>query len=52
MAHDLFEKANEILGFRITDIMFAGTEDELKANKGYPTCNIPALGNTCKDPWG
>lgn len=24
-AKELFEKANEILGFRITDIMFAGT---------------------------
>lgn len=33
LAHDLFEKANEILGFRITDIMFAGTEDELKQTK-------------------
>lgn len=33
MAHDLFEKANEILGFRITDIMFAGTEEELKQTK-------------------
>ena len=30
MAHDLFEKANEILGFRITDIMFEGTADQLK----------------------
>lgn len=29
-ARDLFEKANEILGFRITDIMFAGTDEELK----------------------
>ncbi len=27
---DLFERANEILGFRITDIMFNGTEEELK----------------------
>lgn len=26
----LFEKANDILGFRITDIMFAGTDDQLK----------------------
>ena len=33
LAHELFEKANEILGFRITDIMFAGTEDELKQKK-------------------
>lgn len=29
-AKELFEKANEILGFRITDIMFAGTDEQLK----------------------
>lgn len=29
-AKGLFERANEILGFRITDIMFNGTEDDLK----------------------
>ena len=29
-ARDLVEKANEVLGFRITDIMFGGTEEELK----------------------
>lgn len=29
-ARELFEKANEILGFRITDIMFDGTEEDLK----------------------
>lgn len=32
-AKKLFEKANEILGFRITDIMFEGTADELKETK-------------------
>ncbi len=32
-ARELFEKANEILGFRITDIMFDGTEDDLKQTK-------------------
>lgn len=32
-ARDLFEKANEILGFRITDLMFNGTEDDLKQTK-------------------
>ena len=32
-AKELFEKANDILGFRITDIMFAGTDDELKQTK-------------------
>ena len=30
MAQELFEQANEILGFRITDIMFEGTAEELK----------------------
>lgn len=29
----LFERANEVLGFRITDIMFAGTAEELKQTK-------------------
>lgn len=33
VAKELFEKANEILGFRITDIMFEGTADELKETK-------------------
>jgi [acyl-carrier-protein] S-malonyltransferase len=29
-AKELFEQANEILGFRISDVMFSGTEEELK----------------------
>ena len=33
VAKDLFEKANEILGFRITDIMFEGSAEELKETK-------------------
>ena len=33
VAKELFEEANEILGFRITDIMFAGTDEELKQTK-------------------
>jgi len=33
VAREMFEKANQILGFRITDIMFAGTEEELKQTK-------------------
>ena len=32
-ARELFEKANEILGFRITDIMFEGTAEDLKQTK-------------------
>ena len=30
IAKELFERANDELGFRITDIMFAGTDQELK----------------------
>ena len=33
MARDLFEKANEILGFRITDLMFTGTDEDLRQTK-------------------
>jgi [acyl-carrier-protein] S-malonyltransferase len=33
LARELFERANEILGFRITDIMFNGTEEDLKQTK-------------------
>lgn len=33
MARELFDKANEVLGFNITDIMFSGTEEELKQTK-------------------
>ena len=32
-AKELFDKANEILGFRITDIMFEGTDEELTQTK-------------------
>ena len=33
LAKEMFEKANEILGFRITEIMFNGTEEDLKQTK-------------------
>jgi [acyl-carrier-protein] S-malonyltransferase len=33
LAKEYFEKANEILGFRITDTMFSGTDEELKQTK-------------------
>ncbi len=33
LAKELFDKANEILGFNITDIMFEGTVDDLKQTK-------------------
>ena len=32
-ARALFEKANEILGFRITDLMFSGTEEDLRQTR-------------------
>ncbi|MFH0865024.1 MAG: ACP S-malonyltransferase [Bacteroidota bacterium] len=33
LANELFEKANEILGFRITDLMFDGTDEDLRQTK-------------------
>jgi [acyl-carrier-protein] S-malonyltransferase len=33
LAKELFEKANDILGFRITDLMFAGTDEDLRQTK-------------------
>jgi [acyl-carrier-protein] S-malonyltransferase len=33
LAKELFEKANEILGFRITDLMFEGTDEDLRQTK-------------------
>lgn len=32
-AKELFERANEIIGFRITDLMFSGTDEDLRATK-------------------
>lgn len=32
-ARAMFERANEILGFRITDIMFSGTDEELRQTR-------------------
>jgi [acyl-carrier-protein] S-malonyltransferase len=33
LAKEMFEQADQILGFRITDLMFAGTDEELKQTK-------------------
>ncbi len=33
LCRDLFEQANDIIGFRITDLMFAGTPEDLKQTK-------------------
>ena len=33
VAKEMFEKANEILGFRITDLMFEGTDEDLRQTK-------------------
>lgn len=33
LAKEYFEQANEILGFRITDVMFSGTDEDLKQTK-------------------
>ena len=40
-AKALFEKANEILGFRITDLMFNGTDEDLRdVYKRQEICNF------------
>jgi len=53
MARDLFETANSLLGFRITDLMFAGTDDDLKQTKVtqpsvflHSTILVAILGNS------
>ena len=33
LAKELFDKANDILGFRITDMMFSGTDEDLRQTK-------------------
>lgn len=33
VARDMFERANEILGFRITDLMFEGTDEDLRQTR-------------------
>ncbi len=33
LAKDMFERANSLLGFRITDLMFSGTDEDLKQTK-------------------
>ncbi len=33
LAKEMFEKANSILGFRITDLMFSGTDEDLKQTR-------------------
>lgn len=54
-ARELFEKANEILGFRITDLMFNGTEEDLRQTKVtqpavFLVSVIPALINETVNP--
>lgn len=42
---DLFERANEILGFRITDVMFEGSAEDLRATKvTQPALFLHAIG--------
>jgi [acyl-carrier-protein] S-malonyltransferase len=55
VAKEMFEKANKILGFRITDLMFAGTDEDLKQTKVtqpaiflHSTILAAVLGNSFK----
>ena len=60
LAKEMFEKANEILGFRITDLMFAGTDEDLRQTKVTPlaiqhedksdtACHFLTLSHSCKN---
>ncbi|MDR2556648.1 MAG: ACP S-malonyltransferase, partial [Bacteroidales bacterium] len=61
-ARKMFDNANEILGFRITDIMFSGSDDDLKQTKvtqpavflhsvlAYETLNKKCFFLCCKKP--
>ena len=42
----LFEKANNILGFDISKVMFDGTKEDLKKNEYYPACNFYSFCNS------
>ncbi len=46
LAKELFSKANSVLGFRITDLMFQGTDEDLKTDNGHPTGNLPSFSHT------
>jgi [acyl-carrier-protein] S-malonyltransferase len=55
VAKEMFERANAILGFRITDLMFAGTDEDLKQTKVtqpaiflHSTILAAVLGNSFK----
>ncbi|MDR2408370.1 MAG: ACP S-malonyltransferase [Bacteroidales bacterium] len=55
LAKELFEKANDILGFRISDIMFTGSEEDLKQTRVtqpaiflHSTILVASLNNICK----
>jgi [acyl-carrier-protein] S-malonyltransferase len=55
VAKEMFEKANKILGFRITDLMFSGTDEDLKQTKVtqpaiflHSTILAAVLGNSFK----
>ena len=47
-AQELFNKANSILKFKITDIMFTGTEEDLKQTKVTQPAIFFTFSNTCK----
>jgi len=46
-ARQMMDKANEILGFNITELMFAGTDEDLKKTLSNSTCSIHSLSSTC-----
>ena len=56
LAKELFEKANDILGYRITDIMFNGTDEDARSragdNRSCPDKPFPCSAGTDGDSAG
>ena len=55
LAKELFEKANDILGYRITDIMFEGTDEDLRQTKVTQPAVFRSeerrVGKECRSRW-
>ena len=47
-AKELFDKANQTLGFEITKIMFEGTARAAQTNKSNTTSNFLTFSNNCR----
>jgi len=47
-AKEIFEQANDILGFRITEVMFNGSEEDLKKTNITQPAYFSSFGSHCQ----